>query len=132
MTDATDINSTLQNIARQIGAWANTLTNGLPVPTSATSPLSTPIQLSTTATTLIGTSSIRHGIMFHNPGTTIAYIFPSITSAAPTTSSLAGSFVIYPGSTLELPPMAYPNVNCAWSGFVATGSSQPFTVVEFF
>lgn len=128
-----DINSTLQNIARQLGLLNQISGNAFPVATTTSSPQSTPINtLSTTASVLIAISTTRHGIVFHNPGTINAYVYPTLTSAAPTTSSVGGSFIIYPGGTLAFPSTLFPNVNCGWSGFSATGSGQPFTVVEFF
>jgi len=132
MTDATDINSTLQNIARQLGASAQSQQNAWPNQTAATSPLSTPCSLSTTASVVIAASTTRHGLMFHNPGTASVYVFPSLTSTAPTTSAVGGSFLILPGGTLEFPPSLYPNVNCGWSAFSGTGSAQALTVVEFY
>lgn len=133
MTDATDINSTLQNIARQLGAQAQSQQNAWPNQTAATSPLSTPINsLSTTASVVIAASTTRHGLIFHNPGTASVYVYPTLASTAPTTASVGGSFLILPGGTLEFPPSIYPNVNCGWSAFSGTGSSQALTVVEFF
>lgn len=133
MTDATDINSTLQGIARQLGEQAQSQQNAWPNPTAATSPLATPINsLSTTASVVIAASTTRHGLMFHNPGTASVYVYPTLTSTAPTTAAVGGSFLILPGGTLEFPPAVYPNVNCGWSAFSGTGSSQALTVVEFF
>lgn len=128
-----DVNSTLQNIARQLGLLNQISGNAQPIPTSTSSPMSTPINsLSTTASVLIASSTTRHGLVFHNPGTISAYVYPTLTSAAPTTSSVGGSFIIYAGGTLAFPSSMFPNVNCGWSGFSASGSSQPLTIVEFF
>ena len=81
---------------------------------------------------MISTSAIRHGILFHNPGTANCYIYQTGMTSAPTTSVLGGSIVIYPGGTLSLPSNMFANANAGFSGFTNTGSSQPFTAVEFF
>lgn len=130
MASLDDANSTLQNIVRQLSAWVSSINNAFPPLTASTSPVSTGVAISTTATTVIGTSSLRHGIIFHNPGTATLYVFPSLTTTV-TTTALGGSFTIFPGGTLELPPSLYANVNCAWSAFATTGSNQPLTIVEF-
>ena len=119
-----DINSTLQNIARNLG--------GSQVSTTS-SPVSTPVNnLSTTAISVISTSFLRQGIIFHNPGTASVYVYPTLASTAPTTTTVGGSFLILPGGTLAFPSSLYPNINCGWSAFSGTGSSQALTVVEFY
>ena len=124
----------LQNIARQLSAWAQAQFNAYPVPTTTTSPKFTGVTLGTTGTTvLIATSSLRHGIIFHNCGATATcYIFPTGISSVPTTSAPAGSLSIAPGSSVVWPSSQFTNVNAGFSGFSGTGSSQPMTVVEFF
>lgn len=132
MASVDDVNSTLQNVARQIGQLANAFTNAAPTQTTTTSPSATAINnLGTTIATVISTSLVRHGLIFHNPGTVNAYVFPSLATTV-TTALVGGSFIIYPGGTLEFPSTVYTNINCAWSAWVATGSSQPLTIVEFF
>ena len=81
----------------------------------------------------------RHGLIFHNPGTadayifpTIVYAFPALTTTAPTSAVLGGSIKIAAGSSWLLPSSNYANVNCGWSGLSTTGSGQPFTIVEFY
>lgn len=134
MAGADDVNSTLQNVGRNIGLIAQSVVNSFPAASTTSSPQSTPINnLSTAAVTVIGVSTIRHGLLFHNPGgTTSIYVFPSLTSTAPTTSSVGGAFQILPAGTLSFPGSQYPNINCAWSAFAGTGTNQPLTVVEFF
>jgi len=127
MTDQTDINSTLQNISRQLGMLAGGAAS------TTTSPVSTGINtLNTVATAVISTSSVRQALIFHNPGTTNVYVYPSLTSAAPTTTAPGGSFIMFPGGTLSLSNEEFSNINCGWSAFAATGSSQPLTIVEFY
>jgi hypothetical protein len=133
MATIDDVNSTLQNIARQMGGWVGSLSNAFPAQTVSTSPISTPINSLTTtaAVSVIGTSAIRHGLIFHNPGTASVYVFPSLTTA-PNYTTAGGAFLIAPGVSLEFPSSLYPNINCAWSAFSGTGSNQALTVVEFF
>lgn len=134
MADLGDINSTLQNIARQLGLQVQSQANATPNATASTSPISYPYNNigTSTSTTVIVANALRHGLLFHNPGATASiYVYPSAMTSAPTTSALGGSFVIAPGSTLSFPSSLYANSNGAWSAFSGTGSSQPFTVVEF-
>jgi hypothetical protein len=134
MATIDDINSTLQNIARQLGNWSQSQSNATPFATASTSPISYPFNNigTATATAIIAANTNRYGLIFHNPGATASiYVFPSAMTVAPTTSTLGGSFVIYPGSTLSFPSTVFANANGAWSAFSGTGSNQPFTVVEF-
>jgi hypothetical protein len=134
MASIGDINSTLQNIARQLGLSAQSDQLAVPAATTTSSPKFTGVALSTTGSTvLVATSAIRHGIMFHNPGATATiYVFPSNIATVPVTSSLAGALAIAPGSTVQWPPSQFANVNAGFSGFAGTGTSQPFTVIEFY
>ena len=133
MTDATDINSTLQNIARQLGNWAQVQSNATPAATASTSPVSYPYNNigTSSATTVIAANVSRFGLIFHNPGTASIYVYPSNMTSAPSFGSVGGSFIIYPGGTLSFPSPLFANVNGAWSAFSGTGSNQSFTVVEF-
>ena len=127
MASNDDVNSTLQGIARQLGRIAGGAASTTP------SPVSTPVNsLNTVGTTVISTSSVRQAIIFHNPGTTNLYVYPSLTSSAPTTTAPGGSFLIFPGGTLSLSNEEFSNINCGWSAFSGTGSNQALTVVEFF
>ena len=94
-TDVTAVNSTLQNIARNLGIAATVLANIAPVQTTTSSPAATAINnLATTIATVIGTSFVRHGIIFHNPGTNNVYVFPTLATTV-TTSLVGGAFIIY-------------------------------------
>lgn len=132
MPGADEVITQLQNIAVQLSAWNQSLSNALPVPATTVSPKFTGVSLTTTGAVVISTSTIRHGMLFHNPGTTNVYLYATAIQTAPTTSSLAGSIVIGPGLTLTLPSSEFPNLNAGFSAFAQTGSSQAFTVVEFF
>lgn len=133
MTDLSDINSTLQLIARQLGNQTQHQANATPTATASTSPVSYGFgNLGTsTATTIIVANSNRYGLIFHNPGTANVYVYPSAMTSAPTVAAPGGAFLIYPGSTLSLPSPLFANTNGAWSAFSGTGSDQAFTVVEF-
>lgn len=108
------------------------MTNAQPAATTTTSPKFTAVNLSTTSAVVIGTSAVRHGIMMHNPGTSNIYVYQTGMASAPTTTTLGGSIVVYPGGTISLPSPSFPNINTGFSAFAATGSNQGFTVVEFF
>jgi len=122
----------LANIARQLSVWSKSISNSTPAATTTTSPKFTAVTLSTTASVAIASSTTRHGLLMHNPGTANVYIYQTGMASAPTTSVLAGSIVIYPGGTFTLPSAQFPNINSGFSAFSGTGSSQPFTVVEWF
>lgn len=134
MATIDDVNSTLQLIARNLGAQVQSQANATPNATASSSPVSYPYNNigTSSATSVIGINATRYGLLFHNPGATASiYIYPSAMTVAPTFSSVGGSFVVYPGETFPFPSTEYANANCAWSAFAGTGSNQPFTVVEF-
>lgn len=133
----------LNSIAQQIGLLAQAMGSGSSVGGSivalsvATTTTASPQaigfnNISTTATAILSTSSLRRGVMFHNPGTAAIYVYPTGMTTAPTTAILGGSMVIYPGGTLSLGPPSFPNLSSGWLAFSVTGSSQALTVVEFF
>lgn len=126
--------SVLQNIARQIGAYAASITNAYPAATTTASPRSLGFNsITTTATAVLSTSAVRHGLLFANPGATATmYVYPTPMTTAPTTAALGGALPIAPGSSLVLSPAMFPNLNAGWSAFSNTGSSQPLTIIEFF
>lgn len=133
MASADDINSTLQNIAKQLGNWAQSQNNCFPVPTTATSPVVIGYNaLSTAAMTVALATTTRKGLIFHNPLLNHVYIYPSNMTTVPTTTAFGGSIVLHPGATWELPPSIYPNNNVAWMAYVATTTSVALTVIEFF
>ncbi len=127
-----EVISQLANIARQLSVWSQSITNSTPAATTTASPKFTAVSLGTTAAVVIGTSVLRHGILFHNPGTVTTYLYQTGMTSAPTTTVLAGAVMISPGGTFTLPSGMFPNINAGFSGFTVTGSSQPMTVVEFF
>ncbi len=125
--------SQLQNIARNLGAWSQSQTNAYPVPTSTISPQFTGVNLNnTTATIILGTSVLRHGMILHNPATTVAYIWPTIVTSSLSSSVLAGALLIAAGSSVMLPSSQFPNNTAGWSGIASSGTAQPFTIIQFF
>jgi hypothetical protein len=134
MAGANEVVSQLNNIAVQLAAQNQSLANSYPAATTTTSPKFTAVTLGTaTITTVISTSSIRHGMIFHNPGgTATCYVFQTGMATSPTTSTLGGALAIAPGSSVIWPSSQFPNINCGFSGFAGTGTAAPFTVIEFF
>lgn len=134
MAGTDEVISQLQNIAVQLAAWNQSLSNGTPAATTTASPKFTAVTLGTAAITpLIASSVIRHGIVFHNPGgTATCYVFQTGMATSPTTSSLGGALAIAPGSSVLWPSSQFPNINVGFSGFAGTGTAAPFTVIEWF
>lgn len=130
----TEVVNQLTNIARQLSVWSQSITNSTPAATTTTSPKFTGVTLGTAAVaTVVVASTTRHGLVLHNVGNTAnVYIFQAGMTTPPTTAALAGAMIIYPGGTLSMPSTAFPNCNAGFNGFTNTGSSQPFTVVEFY
>lgn len=124
--------SQLQNIARQLSAWSQSQLNAYPVPTSTLSPQFASATLNTTTATLIvSTSVLRHGMILHNPGTTAAYIWPTAVTSSLSSSALGGSMLIAAGSSVILSSNQFPNNTNGWSGISTTAAGR-FTVWEFF
>lgn len=128
----TEAVSQLQNIARQLSAWSQSQLNAYPVPTSTTSPTFTGVTLNTTTATLIvSTSVLRHGMILHNPSTTAAYVWPTAATASLASTSLGGSLLIAGGSSVILSSNQFPNNTAGWSGLSTTAAGQ-FTILQFF
>jgi len=128
-----DLVSTQKGGVQTLAVAAKSLANAFPPATASTSPVVTGSNaVGTTATTIIGANTFRHGILFHNPGTTTVFIFPTNIATAPTSTVLGGSIAIAGGSTVIFSPSSFPNVNGGWSAVSTTGSSLPFTVAEFY
>ncbi len=124
--------SQLQNIARNLSLWAQSQLNAYPVPTSTVSPQFTAVSLNTTSATLIvAASTIRHGMILSNPGTTGAYIWPTAVTSSLSSSALGGSMLIAAGSSMILSSNQFPNNTAGWSG-LSTTSAGVFTIWTFF
>jgi hypothetical protein len=132
----TELSNEIRIVARQLSALSQSIGNAQPAATTTTSPQATGSVLGTAAAVqIVGartTAPARHGIMFHNPATTAAYIWPSGLTPAPTSSSLQGSLEIQGGSTITFSSEQWPNINSAFSGIATTGGAQPFSVWEWF
>ena len=139
MATIDDVNASLLSISRQLGQWFQVVTtinksiaNTMPVSTASSSPVATGINtIATAASVAIAANTTRHGIMFHNPGGTTIFLYPTTISIAPTLASTGGAFALYGGGTLQFSPLNFPNVSCGWSAFGA-GAAMPLTVVEFY
>lgn len=128
-----DILSAMQNGVTAINRLNERLTTAFPTSTGAVSPVATGVNtLTTTVSVVLSSNAIRHSVIFHNPGTINIYLFPSNITTVPTLATVGGSFLMLPASTLSFPTLSFPNVTCGWSAFVSSGSSQPFTIVEFY
>ena len=128
-----DVVSTMKGGVTNLAQLALGMTNAYPPAVGSASPAAYGFNaMTTTAVLLLSNSTVRHGLIFHNPGTANMYVFPTTITTTPTTAAVGGAFLILPGATLSLPSTVFPNANCSWSGFAGTGSSQALTVVEFF
>ena len=128
-----DLVSTQKGGVQTLAYAAKALGNAFPPATASTSPVFTGNNsITTTATTVIDANTQRHGIIFHNPGTTTIFIYPTNMASPPTSVSLGGALSILGGSTVIFSPSSFPNVNGGWSAVSTTGSSLPFTVAEFY
>ena len=132
----TEVINQLYNIAQQLSAQSKSITNAEPAATTTNSPKFTGVNLTNaTATVIIAAATstpMRHGLVLHNPSTTIAYVWPTVTSPVPTTASLAGSMQILAGSSVIWNSPQFPNINVGFSGVSSSGTTQPFTAIEFF
>lgn len=127
-----DLNSTQKGGVQLLSALAASIQQGVRPATASSSPVFTGVNtLGTTATTVVGPSTIRHGIMFHNPGTTTEYFFGSTLGTTPSTAVLGGVITLSAGSTVVFPSVQFQNVNCGFLAFAASGTSNPLTIVEF-
>ncbi len=124
--------SQLQNIARQLSAWSQSQLNAYPVQSTTASPSFTAVLLNTTTATLIvPASTVRHGMILHNPGTTAAYIWPTVNTSALSSGVIGGSMLIAAGSSVILPSSQFPNNTAGWSGISTTAAGR-FTIWEFY
>lgn len=125
----------LSQIAAQAVSIASAIINALPVSTTTASPKATGVNnLGTTGTSVLASSSLRHGLIVCNPATTnvICYVYPTLATPAPTLASTGGSIPILPGGFSPFPPSQFPNFNAGLSAFCSTGTNNPLTFWEFF
>ena len=133
MATGDDLNSTLQNVARNLSVWAQSQTNAVPIATASSSPISYGFNNigTSSVTTVLSANANRYGVIFHNPGTASVYVYPSAMTTPPTFAAVGGSFLIFPGSTLSFPSTLFANCNGTWAAFSGAGAAQALTVVEF-
>ena len=129
-----DVISSIKNVAQNLGGVLQSISNAFPPPISTTSPVTTGINtLGTTGTSVIGTSATRHGIVFHNPSTTVfAFVYTLPIATTPTIAAPGGAYMIVPGATFPWPSFEYTNTNCGFGAFVSTGTTGPLTITEYF
>lgn len=127
------INNLAQVTASATVSISSSIVNVFRPATSSASPVTTPVNnLGTAATAILASSTIRHGLIFHNPASTVTvYVFQSTIATAPSLSSLGGAMAIFPGATLAFPTVEYANMNTAFSAFAGTGTGNPLTILEF-
>lgn len=86
--------------------------------------------LGTVWTQVLAADAMRRGVVFHNPGANNLFVAPANLSVQP--ASAQGALLIYPGEVAEvMAEDAHQNVNCAWMGWVASGVSQPISILNF-
>lgn len=105
------------------GTFIEVLTNP-----RVSSPIVYPIMLGTTSVQIVGQNLTRAGITFANPGTVTVYVCPALDNNGNAVSAGgAGSIPIAPGTYFSL----VGQCGCAWNAAAASGSNNPFTVLEF-
>lgn len=92
------------------------------------SPITYPLSLGTASAQLVPENLSRGGITFANPGTVTVYICPALdVYGNPVAAGGGGSIPIAPGAFLSFTGQC----GCAWNGAAASGTNNPFTVLEF-
>jgi hypothetical protein len=130
-----DINSTLQGIVRNLGLEAQFFSTLLAIAlapgqslSTVTSPSATVVTaLSTSSLQVIGSSSVRRGILFVNSvvgGTTIWLIPANATATTSRGIPLSG------GSSYSTD--AFLRNTAAWNAASQTSSGNALTIIEFF
>jgi hypothetical protein len=86
--------------------------------------------LGATWTQVLGSDSVRRGIVFHNPGSNNLRVCPANVSIQPAHGE--GALLVYPQEDLViLSENEQQNVNCAWMAWVDVGSNQPVSILNF-
>ncbi len=130
------INTLAQDVVNSSATVNASLSNAFPPATTATSPVATGVNnLSTASISVLGTSTTRHGVVFHNPNLPSSsinvYVYPSAIGSPPTLAAPGGAFLILPGDRLPFPSVEFANANAAFSAFASTGSNNALTIWEF-
>jgi hypothetical protein len=131
MASADDINSTLQGLVRNVGQCVSLLTQYVApgqTPSTAASPAATLFTaLSTTSVGVIGTSTLRRGLVFLNPNPSGVnmWVVPSNVTAV-----INQGVPLTPGSSYTVPSTLH--CNAAWNAIAASGTNNVLTILEFF
>jgi len=86
------------------------------------------VLLSNVSTAILTTNSLMKKITFHNPGSVILYVCPTLDingGALVAGAGQAGNYAIYPGATLTLEG---DGVAGSWLGAAASAGSNPLTI----
>lgn len=83
--------------------------------------------LGTTSAEVIGADAVRHGLIFHNPGSVIFRVTP----ANLTPVAGVGGIPVYPQSELPILGEELTDVNCAWNAVADSGANNPVTIFNF-
>lgn len=79
---------------------------------------------------VLAADAARRGVIFHNPGAQNLFVAPANLAVQP--ASGQGALLVYPGESAEvLAEDEHQNVNCAWMAWVAGGSNQPLSILNF-
>lgn len=86
--------------------------------------------LGTTWAQVLAADTQRRGVIFHNPGSENLFVAPANLASQPANG--AGALLIYPQEEAVLfAEDEHENVNCAWMAWVASGSDQPISILNF-
>lgn len=128
-----DLVSTQKGGVQNLGRLAQAIRNVFPAPTTSTSPVFIAVNnLGTTGTTVMTATTGLHGLIAINPGTATAYLYSLTIATTPTLSSLGGTIPIPPSQSFPFPSINYANFNVGLGALVATGTSAPLTILQFF
>jgi hypothetical protein len=128
-----DLVSAIKGLAQNGGGTLNALKNVFPPATTSTSPVFTAVNnLSTTGTTIMNATTGLSGLILFNPGANPLYFYSTSLATTPTLSSLGGAIEILPSQDYQFPSISFANFNIGLGALVATGSSQPLTILQFF
>lgn len=98
------------------------------------SPLATGINnLGTVSEQVIGGNQNRKSITFMNPSGSNVNVLIAPGNITPSFAAPGGSFLLFPGNEITLPPPGMTlSVNCAFNAVASGGSGNPLTIFEYF
>jgi len=86
------------------------------------------VLLSNVSTAILTTNALMKKITFHNPGSVVMYVCPSLDingGALVAGAGQAGNYAVYPGATMVLEG---DGVAGSWLGAAASAGSNPLTI----